>query len=79
VIESLLLAGLTGLVVGALMLGTMRGEQKASRGVNRALHARVDGLILALAQHGLIDAGAVAHLARASKSDIAGKAERRRD
>lgn len=64
-IESLLVAGLTGLVLGALMLGLLRGEMKGLRAAINTMHARFDGLVLALAKNGLIDAGAVAHLARA--------------
>lgn len=64
-IESLLIAGLTGLVAGALMLGKMHGEVRASTRAIKALHARFDGLMLALSRFGVVPTGATAHLARA--------------
>jgi hypothetical protein len=71
VIETLLVAGLSGLVLGALMLGMLRAEMRGQKDANKQLragmntmHARFDGLVLALAKSGLIDAGAAAHLAR---------------
>ena len=68
----MLVAGLSGLVIGALLLGTLRGEMKSLRAACNTLHARFDGLVLALAKNGLIDAGACAHLARATPREGAG-------
>ena len=63
-ITALLVAGLTALIIGALMLGNLIGKMKANTISIQALHARFDVLLMALAQHGIIDAGTVAHVSR---------------
>ncbi len=63
-IETLLVAGLSGLVMGAFMLGGMRRDMKTLRAAMHTLHARMDALVIALAKRHVVDAGAVAHLAR---------------
>lgn len=72
----LLVAGITGALSGAVSWGAMRATVKQHSRLIAALHARVDGLMLALAQHGAIEAGAVEHLARYAQKDM--QHERRR-
>lgn len=70
-LEMLLVAGLSGLVIGALMLGKIISQQsaftrqqKALGNSIKALHARFDVLVLAFSGKGLIDAGIMADLMR---------------
>lgn len=64
-IETLVVAIGSGLVAGALLLGALCAQVKTMKAAIHAMHARFDTLVIALAKNGMIDAGAVAHLARA--------------
>lgn len=54
-IEQLIVAGFTGLVIGAFMLGTIGIGQRANSKAIDALHARFDDLVLALIRAGVVD------------------------
>lgn len=82
-IESLIIAGLAGLVVGALMLGTLRAEVKGLRAeaaLDRqavsAVHARLDAFAAALTATGAIKRGAKEEISRCARHPV--KVERRR-
>lgn len=67
--ETLIVAGFTALVIGALMLGALGVQMKHNTGAIRAMHARLDALVIALAEHGIVSPGALAHLARRKPRD----------
>jgi hypothetical protein len=65
----LTIAAISGAAAGGVAWGLMVARVLDHGHAIKAVHARLDGLILALANHGLIDAGAVAHLARKEGRD----------
>lgn len=78
-IEELLVAGFGAIVCGALMLGVLRSDSKAhgqaiekQGAAIRALHARFDAIVIALARHNVIDSGAMMHIARRQPREEAG-------
>lgn len=79
-IVSLVVAAVTGMVTGAVTGARMFGRLEAQGKVNAkaidALHARLDAWMIAMAEHGLVSPGALAHLARGEERKVAN--ERRR-
>lgn len=52
---NLLTAGFTGIVAGAFMLGTIGVKVNALTRAHRAMHERMDDLVLALVREGLVN------------------------
>lgn len=80
IIVSLVVASITGLVTGAVtgarMFGKLEAQAKDNARAIDALHARMDAWMIAMAEHGLVSQGALAHLARGQERKVAN--ERRR-
>lgn len=55
-IESLLVAGFTAIVVGAFMLGSVGLVVRRDSQAIKALHSRFDDLVLALIRAGIVNA-----------------------
>lgn len=62
--ETLIAATVSGLFAGAVSWGVLRTEVKNLKSSVFALHARVDVLMIALANKGFIDPGTLAHISR---------------
>jgi hypothetical protein len=62
--DTLFAAIFSGVFAGAVSWGVLRAEVRILKNSVAALHVRVDVLMMALAQHGLIDPAAVGHLSR---------------
>ena len=75
-IEPLLVAGLTGLVAGALMIGMLRGEVRLNTAAIAAVHARLDAFATALNSAGTIKRGAREDISRCREMQV--KMDRRR-
>ena len=75
-IETLVVSGLAGLVVGALMIGTLRGEMKLNTAAISAVHARLDAFATALNTGGAIKRGAREDISRCR--NLAVEVDRRR-
>lgn len=62
--ETLFAASFSGVLAAAVSWGVLRAEVKHLKNSVNALHARVDVLMIALANRGFIDAGTLAHVSR---------------
>lgn len=63
-IEQIIFSIVSGLIAGSVAWGAMSQQVKTLSSEVGAMHTRVDALMMALAQHGLIEMGAAGHLSR---------------